>query len=117
MTKRNATSQQLADASTETAPPMAAVTPFGAAVWFEVMTTAGQFLTRRLEEDLKAQQALLASRTPEDVLRLQADYYRTAFEQYSTETNRIIQIMFGAMGGPLTKFPPRFARGYDDVPL
>jgi hypothetical protein len=96
---------------------MAAFTAFGAAPWFDTMTKSGRFVARRLEEDMKAQQALLACSTPEDVLRVQADYYRTAIAQYSAETGRIVEVYLGAMGGPFAKSRSPFAREYDDVPL
>jgi len=96
---------------------MAAFAPFGATAWFEIMTESGRFIARRLEEDLKAQQALLASRTAEDILRVQADYSRTAMEQYSAETGRIIGIMFGEIRAPIERSRSAFARSYDDVPL
>lgn len=117
MTNRNAASRRSADGSSEMTSAMAAFTPFGATAWVQMMTESGRFITKRLEEDLKAQQALLASRTPEEVLQVQADYFRTAIEQYSAETNRVIGIMFGAMGGLFLKSGSVFARRYDDVPL
>lgn len=106
-----------AGAAPETTLPMAAFTAFGATPWLESLTASGRFIARRLEEDMKAQQALLACRSPEDVLRVQADYFRTAVAQYSAETGRVVGVFLGAMGGPLARSRSAIAREYDDVPL
>ena len=117
MTTRNAVSQLSAGSARRTPSSMTAFTPLGATAWFEIMRESGRFIARRLEEDLKAQQALLASRTAEDIMRVQADYYRTAMEQYTAESGRMMGIIFGAMSESSERSRSAFARRYDDVPL
>lgn len=117
MNEQAAVARLSAGAAPETTLPMAAFTAIGATPWLESLTESGRFIATRLEEDMKAQQALIACRTPEDVLRLQADYFRTALAQYSAETGRVVGVFLGAMCGPFARSRSTFARKYDDVPL
>ncbi len=91
--------------------------PTGATAWFNIMAGSSCFIARRLEEDLKTQRALLGCTTPADTVKVQADYYNTAIEQYSAEVSRILGIVSGAMNGPQAPLKSMFARRYDDVPL
>ncbi|KCV80840.1 hypothetical protein ATO10_15010 [Actibacterium atlanticum] len=55
-----------------------------------------EFVNARLQEDAKVQQALLSCQNVEDLSRVQADFVRTALEQYTEETGRMIRLSSAA---------------------
>jgi hypothetical protein len=117
MAKKDTSSRQANDSIASQASDLAALSSAGASAWFGIIAESGQFVARRLEEDLKAQKALMGCKTPAEVMQVQADYFRTAAEQYSEQTNRVLGILSGTMGESLVPSKSLFARRYDDVPL
>lgn len=89
----------------------------GMAVWLEIMTESARFVADRFQQDLETQKALLECRKPEDLLRLQSDFYRKAMEQYASEATRMAQLLSTATTQTLSDVKTAQARGYGDVPL
>lgn len=92
----------------------------GAAAWMgagmiETLTALGnevmQFVTARIAEDLKTQQALLACKDLAEVQRIQAEFVKTALEQYTAETGKLVQLGAGVM----TSAMPQRAKDNDPV--
>ena len=48
-----------------------------------MLTQSAQFMSMRMDMSLKAQQDLLACKTPEEVYQVQTDYLQTAIEHYT----------------------------------
>jgi hypothetical protein len=89
----------------------------GMAAWLEIMTESARFVADRFQQDLETQQAILECRKPEDLLRLQSEFYRKALEQYTSEATRMAQLMSTATTQTLSDAKTAQARGYDDLPL
>ena len=117
MAQKNTSSRQANDGTQSQASDLAALSSAGAGAWLGIVAESGQFVARRLEEDLKAQKALMSCKTPAEVMQVQADYFRTAAEQCSEQTSRVLGILSGTMGGSFVPSKSLFARRYDDVPL
>lgn len=91
--------------------------PVAMQAWQDVMTECGRFVMGRLQEDLETQKALLGCKSPEELMRVQSEFYRTAIAQYSEESARLIQIMSDAAQEALHEAKASHKRGYDDVPV
>lgn len=87
--------------------PMAAFNPAAAKVWQDILTESARFMTERLQKDMETQKAMLACKSPAELMQVQADFYQQAMSDYSEEANRMFQLM-SQTGAK---------RGYDDVPL
>ncbi len=100
---------------------MAALNPKGdndgMAAWIEIMTESARFVADRFQQDLETQQAILGCRKPEDLLRLQSEFYRKAMEQYTSEATRMAQLMSKATTQTVHDVKTTQARDYDDLPL
>ncbi|WP_299560712.1 phasin family protein [uncultured Sulfitobacter sp.] len=84
-----------------TADPFAAFwsltpTAYMSAPWFEVLTDMGTeistFVTRRIKEDVEAQQALMQCRSPEEFQHVHAQFMQKAFDQYHEETGKLVEL-------------------------
>lgn len=66
------------------------------ASWAEAMTEIGQevldFVSERVKEDMATQRALLSANSVSEFQKVQADFLRTAIEQYSQETSKLVQM-------------------------
>jgi len=91
--------------------------PPAATLWLEVMTESTRFLSERLRTDLETQQAMLRCQTPPEMVQLQSEFLRTAIDQYTTEAQRIFEILSAATDETLKQTRTGTKRGYDDVPL
>ncbi|MFD3190426.1 phasin family protein [Sedimentitalea sp. HM32M-2] len=87
---------------------MLAVNPMAAETWQDIMTESARFVKERLQKDLETQQAMMACKTPMELLQVQTEFYQTAIAQYTEEANRMFRIMSKTAGT---------ARDYDDIPL
>ncbi|SIT03551.1 Phasin protein [Roseivivax lentus] len=94
-----------------------AVNPAATKAWMDLMSESAQFVTTRLHEDIETQKALLACRTPADLLRLQSDYIQKAIQQYTQEAQRLSKRMSKATEDIATEMKTGHARRYDDIPL
>lgn len=72
-----------------------------------------QFFAARMQQDVATQQAILTCKTMEDLQKVQADFYKTAMEDYRCATERMMSILLA--GAPAATASTK--RGYDDVPL
>jgi len=96
---------------------MMAGNPLMAKAWTEMMTESARFISQRLQEDMATQKAMLACKTPADLMKLQTEFYRKAMEDYSEEAQRMFRIMMGATEEAVDQAKTGTKRGYDDVPL
>ncbi len=96
--------------------PDFAVMP-GVAGWLEVMTQSAQFVADRLQQDMETQRAFLECRTPQDVMKLHTEFYRTAIEQYTAEATRMMQKLTEATTQSAKQATTLTSRAYDDIPL
>lgn len=88
--------------------PMTAFNPAAAAAWQEVMAESVRFMTDRLQKDMETQKALLACKSPADLMKVQTQFYEDALADYSAQASRVLALMSGKS---------RTKREYDDVPL
>lgn len=96
---------------------MAAFSPGATTAWFEIMQESMRFMTERLQEDMETQRAMLACRTPQDLMQVQSEFYKKAFAQYTEETQRIMKMMGVAAKASATEVGPKTKRDFDDVPV
>ena len=101
-------------AMTET---MMAANPVLAEAWNSFMAESSQFLTKRLQQDLDTQRAMMACKSPAELLKLQTEFLSTAMDHYTEYTTRLYKAMSTAMSGPLPKTRSGLSRRYDDIPL
>jgi len=95
---------------------MAARNP-AAKIWLDIMAQSTRLVSERLQNDLETQQAMLRCRNPADLVRLQSEFFRKAIEQYTSEAQRVFEIMTQASEDVASKTGTGTKRGYDDVPL
>ncbi len=107
MAKTKATEEPGSAAATPSTPKVAFNPAAPMAAWMEVMQESARFITDRLQTDIETQQAMLACRTPAELMQVQTEFFQTAMQQYAEEAQRLAQIMSRAS----------HTRGYDDVPL
>lgn len=69
--------------------------------WFRQMTAINaevtRFVTDRLQQDLEFQTQLLQCRDPAELRELQGRFFKEAFEQYSAETGKLVQMNRAAL--------------------
>lgn len=96
---------------------MMAMNPIATATWLKIMNESAEFLAERLKKDLETQKAMLACKSPADLLKVQSDFYKTAIEHYTKETTRLFEMMSKGATSSIAEATSGHARGYDDVPL
>lgn len=105
------------DANTNTAAlntAMLAANPVAAKAWTDLMSESARFMTSRLQHDLETQKAIMACKSPTDLMQVQSDFMKTAMEQYTQYATRCYEGMTAAVGSTAKDSK---ARSYDDVPL
>ncbi len=116
--KTDASAPEASDpASAGVAAAMAAFNPLTTSAWSELMQENMRFLTERLEQDLETQRAMLACRTPQDLMQVQSEFLRNAFAQYTQQSQRIMQMMGGAVSATAEDAKPNKTSGDDDLPV
>lgn len=95
----------------------AAFNPVAAKAWQDIMSESARFLADRLQQDLSAQRAMLACKTPNELLRVQSEFYKKAVEQYTEEFTRLSKMMHEATCATLEDARSGHSRGYDDIPI
>lgn len=84
----------------------------GAAAWMsaamiETVTALGnevvQFVTERITEDVRTQHALMHCKDFNDMQRIQTAFLRTALEQYSAESGKLVQLGTGVIASAMPK--------------
>jgi len=88
-----------------------------ATLWLDIMAESTRFISERLQNDFETQQALLHCQNPADLVQLQSEFFRRAVEQYTSEAQRMFQIMTEATEGTVKDGKTSTKRGYDDVPI
>lgn len=111
------TTADLTDGAQAVTAAMMAVNPAVTKAWMDLASEGARFLTSRLQEDIETQKALMACRTPQDLLRVQSGFFAKAMQQYSDETGRLLQMMAGATEDVMQDATSGHARKYDDIPL
>lgn len=96
---------------------MMAANPALAKTWATVMNESARFLSERLQEDMEAQKALLACKTPAEVVKVQSEFFRKAMVQYSDEAQRMFRIMTDATEEAVREAGTGTRREYDDIPI
>ena len=102
--------------TTALASAMAAANP-AARMWLDIMTESTRFVSERLQNDLETQRAMLRCQSPADLVQVQSEFFRKAMEQYSSEAQRLFQIMTEATGDTVKDAKTGTKRGYDDIPV
>ena len=115
------TTREKAASDTGKSAMMAAFNPkgdnYGMTAWLDIMTESARFVADRFRQELDTQQAILGCRKLEDFLRLQAEFYQKAIEQYTSEATRVAQLMSKATTQTIEDVKTAQARCYDDLPL
>ncbi|MDD9724069.1 phasin family protein [Roseovarius sp. SK2] len=96
---------------------MAAFSPVAMTAWFDMVQESMRFMSERLEKDLEAQRAMLACKTPQELMQVQSDFMKKAFTDYTEETRRMMEMMGVAMKVDIKDTAPTTRRNYDDVPV
>lgn len=109
-------------ASTEIETPittaaMMAINPVVTKAWLDVMTESSRFVADRLQRDLETQKAMLACKSPAELLQIQSEFFQTAMEQYTNEAVRLYKMMSKATEDTIKDTKSGHSRGYDDIPL
>lgn len=96
---------------------MTALNPVAAKAWQEMMSESTRFLTDRLKQDLETQKAILACKTPAELMEIQSAFLKTATEQYSAYAFRMQKTLTSATTDAAKTARSTHSRGFDDVPL
>jgi hypothetical protein len=69
----------------------------------EMQREIADFVAKRIREDMETQQDLLRCRNLDDVRAVQTRFFRTAMDQYSAETTRLMKLATDAMQKPFAR--------------
>jgi hypothetical protein len=83
--------------------------------WMDMGNEMVRFVWDRLQQDIKTQQAMLACTSLEEIHKVQAEFFKSAQEQYAAEAQRMLEMIGKATTAGVA--PTAEARRYDDVPL
>lgn len=72
-----------------TATPMGPFSPAYFRIWMDILVDNTRFVTSRLREDIETQKAILACRSPEEVMRVQSKFFHDAVGQYTQHGKQI----------------------------
>ena len=97
-----------------TALPLA-VGSVAAQVWIELGAEAVRFLCTRLQHDMKAQQAMLACKSMDELRAVQLEFLTAAQQHYAAEAGKILDLLGNTASRGLSV--SGLKRRYDDVPL
>lgn len=96
---------------------MQAFNPVLTQAWMDILSDSARFLTERLHQDLDTQKALLACKTPAELLQVQSAFLKSALAQYTAYATRCQSKLATAAEDTMGDARSGFSRGYDDVPL
>lgn len=105
-----------AEGTTDT-PTFGPFTPAYIQIWMDILAENARFMTDRLCHDLETQKAVLACRTPEELIRVQSKFFHDAVGQYTQHGSHLKEQLSAATTDFMKNMKPKTARGYDDVPL
>jgi hypothetical protein len=83
--------------------------------WMDMSTEAVRFVWDRLQQDIKTQQAMLACTNLEQIQKVQAEFFKSAQDQYAAEARKMLAMIGQATTAGMAT--STLARKYDDVPL
>lgn len=98
-------------------PEFMAMTPAAAQAWLDIMTDSARFLTDRLQQDFETQKAMLACKSPTDLLQVQAAFFNSAMTQYTDFAARLFSKVSATAEDSVKGARTGSARRYDDVPV
>ncbi|MDU8945819.1 phasin family protein [Ovoidimarina sediminis] len=96
---------------------MMAVSPVATKAWLDIMSESAKFVMERLQQDMETQKAILACKSPMELMQVQSDFISTAVKQYTEEVTRLFNVMSKATEETIEETRSGHSRGYDDVPL
>jgi hypothetical protein len=83
--------------------------------WMDMGTETLRFVWDRLQQDMKTQKAMLACTSLEEIQKVQAEFFRSAQDQYAAEARKMQEMLGKATTAGMTaSIRPR---RYDDVPV
>ena len=85
--------------------------------WSDLGGEVIKFASSRIQQDLEAQKAILACKSPQDLFKVQTEYFNKAVGDYRAQIQRAIDVMASAATAPVGGVPKSTKRGFDDVPL
>jgi len=109
-----------ADAKTGTSSMPTGMMAFNPAVnqaWQVIMSESARFFADRLQQDLETQQAMLACKSPAELMQVQAAFFKTAMEQYIAFGEHLKETASTVAEETIKDVSTSQSRGYDDVPL
>lgn len=90
---------------------LSALNPAVTKAWLDLMQESARFMTTRLQHDVETQKALLACKSPSELMEVQTAFFKTAAAQYSDYTTRLYT------NAEQTAASKPASRKYDDVPV
>ncbi|WP_417729158.1 phasin family protein [Roseovarius sp.] len=96
---------------------MLTLNPAMTKAWVDIMSEGARFLTERLHQDLDTQKALLACKSPTELLEVQSAFFKTAMAHYTDYAKRFQSKIATVTEDTMKGARSGFSRGYDDVPL
>lgn len=109
-----------ADAKTGTPLMAAGMMAFNPAVtqaWQIIMSESARFFADRLQHDLETQKAMLACKTPAELMQVQAAFFKTAMEHYTAFGAHLKETVSTVTEETIKDVRSSHFREYDDVPL
>ena len=91
--------------------------PAMAQAWQVIMSESARFFADRLQQDLETQKAMLACKTPAELMQVQTTFFKTAMEQYTAFGEHLLETVSTVTEGTIKDVRSSQSRGYDDVPL
>lgn len=96
---------------------MQAFNPAMTQAWLDIMSDSARFLTERLHHDLDTQRAMLACKSPAELLEVQSAFFKKAMAQYTDYAKHLQGKIATVADDTMEDARSGFARSYDDVPL
>ena len=94
-----------------------AISPVATKAWMDIFFESTRFVADRLQQDVETQKAILACKSPAELLQVQSEFFESAMQQYADQTKRLFEMMSKATETTIKEAQSGHARGYDDVPL
>jgi hypothetical protein len=91
--------------------------PDFAKAWMDMMSDSARVASDQMRTHLEAQAALMACRTPAEVMKVQVDYLNAIIRMSAEETARSLRMTMGVSGDIAGGLTTGRSRDYDDVPV
>lgn len=96
---------------------MISANPVFVKVWMDLMSKSARFMTERLRTYMETQKALMACKTPAELMEVQSEFLTTAMQQYADEGARMLDTTVKGSEDIAKDLTSGHSRGYDDVPV